>query len=300
MKKRVEFEAYFLGIIFLLSGFIKSTDTTLFMQTIAMYGIGYIEYAAPVIVIAEIYMGLSFLTQKNKFFTSIISLSFLLFVSVIFLYGLIFKDITDCGCFGKLQLFNNAPWFTIIRNIVLVLLCIDIIYNCRKSGIKAEWPSLETIITICIIATGAFTCGHSTKFKKIASGSRGFEPKYIKETKLNDYITTSPDSTYLVFAFSYTCPHCVNSIGNLSQYERTGVVDKVISLTARNEKAQAVFNDFFEPDFEIIEFSKDSMLKLTRELPVSYYIRNDSIIDVFKGELPSAFLFKTLYLQNKE
>ena len=293
MKKRILFETYFLGFIFLLSGFIKSTDTTLFIQTISMYGIKYIEYAAPVIIIIEIYIGLAFLLQKNKYQITIFGLFFILFVSVIFIYGLIFKDITECGCFGKLKVFDNTPWLTIIRNIILTILCIDIIYYYKRNCIKGASLNIVQLTTICIVAIGAFSCGYSTRFTK--KEQTPFQPQHVNESKLKEYITVSSDSTYLVFAFSYTCPHCINSIGNLSQYEPNGIVDKVIPLAIKNNEAKNRFDSFFGDEYDIIHISKDSMLNLTKELPVAYYIKNDSIKDILKGELPSGLLFKMLY-----
>ena len=293
MQKRVFIESIVLGFVFLLSGIIKSTDSTRFIQIIETYDIKYIEYFAPAIIIIEIYLGLCLITEKNRYQASILGLTFLFFISTVYIYGWIFKDVTACGCFGKLGFFEDRPWLTILRNIALSLMCADIIIYHKKYNIKDNLITSIELIKIIIIALGAFFCGYTTKFSN--NKFVPFEAHHIRDSKIREYVTTSPDSSYLVFAFSYTCPHCINSIGNLSQYEKSGVVDRVIPLAIEDEKAETAFNNFFNLEFKIKHFSKERMLELTKAFPIAYYIKKDTVVDAIKGELPSAYLFKAIY-----
>jgi len=103
--------------------------------------------------------------------------------------------------------------------------------------------------------------------------------------------TTSQDSTYLVFVFTYICPHCLNSIENLKQYEPAGIVDKVIGIALENSVAEKQFREVFKPEFQIKNYSSTILFHLTNTFPQTYYIKNDSIILVLSGELPCSYVF---------
>ncbi len=292
MNKRIEIESYILGLIFLISGFIKATNASLFISTIEAYNIGILTVFAPLVIIIEVYLGLLFILNKHKSHIAIIGGSFFFLVTSIFLYGWLFNGVTDCGCFGKLSILDNSPWFTLLRNIILISMCFDIYFNnkiIKTTSIKAL--NVKNITITCSLVLCAFMSGYTSKALKIKS-QKQFEPIPISNSELPNLISTSPDSTYLIFAFSYKCPHCINSISNLNHYEKSGIVNKVIALAVENKQLQNEFNDFFNPTFKIKHIEKQKLHKLTKAFPVAYFIRNDSIIDIVSGELPSAFLFK--------
>jgi len=116
-----------------------------------------------------------------------------------------------------------------------------------------------------------------------------FQFQNIKNTELSKYIKTSPDRTYLIFCFSYTCPHCWNSIENLRSYIRTKAVDSVVVLSVGEQKDRLVFEQNFKPDFTIKELSAGAMDKLTMAYPTTFYVANDTVKIVIQSELPSAF-----------
>lgn len=145
---------------------------------------------------------------------------------------------------------------------------------------------IAMIIGGCVIA---FFSGYSSRNLYYDKTNEGSKPIAVSESPLNDLIVTHPDSTYLVFAFSYSCPHCLNSIANINEYEKLKVVDKVIGIT-RKKINHDDFNQWFNPKFTIIEIATEKKM-IAKELPTSYYIRNDSIIQIYQGEMPCAFLF---------
>ena len=106
---------------------------------------------------------------------------------------------------------------------------------------------------------------------------------------LSDYINVSADSTYLIYAFSYDCPHCINSFGNLSQYNNPRYVDKVIGICKENLEAKKKFIDFFNPSFEIKEIPEQEFYNITEKYPTSFFVKRDSIIKIVEGEIPSAY-----------
>ena len=98
----------------------------------------------------------------------------------------------------------------------------------------------------------------------------------------------------LVFVYYYTCPHCLNSIVNLNQYEGNGVVDKVLALTSvADTNSKKIFLEDFCPTFEIREFPKEDIRKITNQFPVSYYVKDGNIVQSFVGEVTCWAVFKS-------
>ena len=294
MKKRLELYSFIAGAVFLISGFAKAIDTSLFTQTIAEYGFSNLWFMAPIIIIAELYLGLALILNLNQRLMAAISTLFVAALTCVFLYGWLAQDVTDCGCFGPMTFLSSSPWISLLRNAILLYLCIDVWVNTPREPINNNLLINSTLILV--LCLGAFMSGYSSE-KSSDSGTASSlidsnKPAVaLSDSKLNEFITTSPDSTYLVFAFSYQCPHCFNSMENLKQYDEKGAVDKVIGLTMRSKSGSKFFNKYFNPQFTIQEYRPDSIFNLTHKFPQIYYVRNDSVIAQYSGSLPTAVIF---------
>lgn len=291
MSRKVEIFSLVSGIIFLVSSIAKSLDATMFSNTINSYDFGDLWFMAPIIILVELYMGLSLIFQQKLRLISLFSLLFLLGLTCLYIYGWLVKDITDCGCFGKLSILNTSPILTLVRNAILLFLCFETWRLSSKERINKKW--LIGIVVIVSMSLCAFMSGYTLKGKKKSNKPKQ-EAVSIYDTQLPLFVSTSPDSTYWVFAFSYTCPHCMNSIENLKQYERVGVADRVIALAVENEQERESFKSKFLPNFEIKEFPIEEISKLTNTFPKSFFIENDSVKGSFSGELLSAHLLLDL------
>lgn len=289
MKKRIGFFSFIIGAVFLISGFAKSLDAALFSEIIAQFGYGQIWFMSPVIILIELCLGLLFILQYKLRQTALSGMMFLIVVTSVFLYGWLARGMTDCGCFGKLHALNMSPWVTLIRNVVMFGLMMDIWRNSSQEALQKGTLAVATFLLVMSI--GSFMSGYTSE-RIIKSHLIEYENEALDKTRLKDFVETTPDSTYLVFVFSYTCPHCLNSIENLKQYEDAGIVGKVIGLAIENEEAEERFTDFFKPRFPIKNYPAEQIFRLTKEFPLSYYVRNDSIVATVQGELPTAYLFK--------
>lgn len=286
MKKRIGLYSLIAGLLFLISSFAKAININGFSNIINQYGFEYIHYLAPLIVLAEALIGLSLIFQIYLKRTALIAVLLLLLFTVVYAYGLMFKGITDCGCFGRLTLLNTSPAVTFLRNALLLYLLIAVWRKGNNTINFNKWIVSIMLIVICLVT---FMSGNTFRY----SGNlfRKYKIKAVKDTVLKDFITTSKDSTYLVFAFSYTCPHCMNSIENLKQYESSGTVDKIIGIALDNPDAEKQFVKIFKPEFSIKNYPADTFRSLTNTYPKSFYIKNDSIIAILPGELPCSYVF---------
>lgn len=296
-EKKIDIYSIIVGLIFIISGISKSIDATTFSQTINSYGFGNLSFLSPIIIITEIYLGLSLFLKVQLKKISFISFTFLICLTLTFIYGWVFKDITDCGCFGKINFLNSSPAFTIIRNIILIYLCIDLWLSSDNETINEKW--ITNVIFILTISIVSFMSGYTLKNGIMSTKKKSKNKISVKESNLSDFMTLSPDSTYMVFAFSYTCPHCLNSIENLKQYEASGIVDKVIGIAVENDDKKESFEKLYKPNFTINEISKIDINKITSSLPKAFYIHNDSVVFTLSGELPSAYVLKDALKKKK-
>jgi len=288
--KKIEFCSLISGLVFLVSGTAKAIDISTFSNVIALYGFENLQFISPLIILVEVSLGLLLIFQVWQKWSAFFGVILVAGFTIIYAYGFVFKGIEDCGCFGEITMLNTSPVITFLRNVILLFLLLVV---WRKGGNKNylnKWIILTTLIFMCLIAfMSGYTyqkVGKKTEFKRYVAQS-------IKNTVLKNFITISKDSTYLIFVFSYTCPHCLNSIANLKEYEQSGVVDKVIGLALGDSIIEKEFTEIFKPNFTIKNYSKE-LLHLTNSFPKAYYVKNDSIIIELSGELPCSFVFKKL------
>ena len=109
--------------------------------------------------------------------------------------------------------------------------------------------------------------------------------------QLKDIYPFQSDSSYVVYLFSFTCPHCQNSFANVQQFQQFNVVDKVIGISIQNEEAMERFYRIYNPEIEIFTISKMDMHRITNQLPVGIFIKKNSIVKTETGRITSPGLF---------
>lgn len=123
------FSRYFVGILFIVSGFVKANDVLGFSYKLEEYFspnvlsidflIPYALLLACVICIFEIILGLMLLTGSFPKFTSWSSLLMILFFTFLTFYSAYYNKVTDCGCFG--DAIKLTPWGSFIKDLILIV-----------------------------------------------------------------------------------------------------------------------------------------------------------------------------------
>ncbi len=270
-----------IGTIFLLSGFSKAIDASAFADLIGRYGAEWLDFASPFIILGEILLGMLFVFQIKIKAAQMIGFVAIICFTIIYSIGLLFFDIHDCGCFGQISSLNTNPLLSYVRNVViLAMIVIAYIYTDKQNELSTSMVCYMSVI----LWVSSFMCGFSFGTAKVlqitAQSSEDDEPRtvMVSETLLPEYVSLSPDSTYMVFAFSYTCPFCLNSIGNVEQYQSMGYVDRVIGLAKDEPDKEGVFRDLFKPQFSIYNVDAAKLSKLSPSLPTAFIIRHDTIV----------------------
>ena len=298
-KRTLHIYSIIVGLFLLISGVGKVIDTAAFSNLIHQYGFGYFMVLSPVIVIAEILLGLVLILLINPKRTALIAFILLVMFTLSFAYAHFKHGVNDCGCMGTLQHSDLPPVFSFIRNFILILISFVIWMKYPKVEIEtAQWKKYLILIVICpSIFISGFTFKMPSIFQNNTTNHK-FQNQNIKNTGLSKYIKASLNSKYLFFCFSYTCPHCWNSIENLRQYKNSHLVDSVVTFGSGTESEKLFFVQNFHPDFCIKDLSPKAMHELTTLFPTAFYVEHDTIKVVIQSVLPSPITFKKLYMEN--
>lgn len=275
------------GLVFLLSGLLKAIDTATFANLMSQYGASWFGFGAPFIIFIEIFLGILLVFGFYPKLITLFSIVFICAVSLVYLYGVLTKGVTNCGCFGPFTWLNSKPWLTFTRNGILLAFLLTSLFT-KSDNSSLSVPAVVFMAFIAIIVM--FMCGFSFRGAECLNKQQTFQPIALSDSPLANHIECHPDSTYLVFAFSYGCPYCQNSIGNVKQYTEMHVVDRVIGLALEDSIAQARFERLFDVNFDIKQISQIDMVRLSTILPVTYMIRHDTIISQYTGMVISPAL----------
>jgi len=286
------------GVVFLVSGIGKTIDSKQFANLISDYGFSWFISAAPLIIIAEVFLGLCLILNFHRKLLSYATLSALIIFSVVYIYASTVKGISDCGCFGSIKILNLPPIAAYIRNFVLIgLLVFSIIYLPKetKNIFSLSWQQCIFLIVllISVFFTGYTFYGH----KKGKTPKHPLIDKAIKETPLPEYYNFSNDSTYIICVFSYHCSNCWNYMENLNRYKECSEINRVIAFSA-GEDENNEFKQFFNPNFEIKSINEKEMSKFIKISPTVLYIQKDTIRHVIQGIVPSIYRFEKDYLND--
>lgn len=130
MKYIVQLSRVFVGILFIISGFIKLNDPLGFSYKLQEYfstdvlNIPFLEpYALGIsvlVVVLEVVLGVFLLIGYKKKFTIWMLLGMIVFFTFLTFYSAYFDKVKDCGCFG--DALKLTPWESFTKDVVLLVL----------------------------------------------------------------------------------------------------------------------------------------------------------------------------------
>ena len=280
-----------LGLMFLFSAFAKAWDAEAFADMLLLYGPQWFSIGAPIIIMAEAVLGMALVLRVKPRWSAICADCFLIIVSAIFAYGVLVKGIQDCGCFGVFsKMFTGKPWVTFVRNALFIAISVPAILDSNRE-VRHLYPKI--CLTILVVAIACFICGlsmrKSYKLPKISQVKTTNHSKVME--KLNEIYSFNSDSTYVVYLFSFTCPHCQNSFANVQQFQQFNVVDNVVGIAVEDQEAQERFYRIYKPEIDIITIPREQMERITNQLPIVMSIKDNSILKIEGGFITSPGLF---------
>ena len=292
MKKLSYISSTLLGLIFIISAFAKAWDAEAFADMLLQYGPQWFSIGAPIIILIESVLGMALLLRMLPRWSAICADCFLIVVSLIFAYGVLAKGIEDCGCFGIFpNIFTSKPWMTFVRNVLFIGISVPVILD---SSPKKQGSWIKVIAMIFMVGLSCFVCGlsmnKSYRLPKLSSAKLTNNRNTMMD-KLTDVYHFESESSYVVYLFSFTCPHCQNSFANVQQFQQFNVVDKVIGISIQNPEAMERFYRIYHPEIEIITITKEEMHQITNKLPTVLLIKGNAIVKTEIGRVTSPGIF---------
>ncbi len=137
MKIFVGIARIFVGILFIISGFVKLNDPIGFSFKLQEYfsaGVLGIEFLIPfalviaiILVIFELVLGIMLIIGYLPKFTLWSLLLMILFFTFLTFYSAYFDKVKDCGCFGDAM--PLTPWQSFYKDLVLLFLILVLFFN---------------------------------------------------------------------------------------------------------------------------------------------------------------------------
>jgi uncharacterized membrane protein YphA (DoxX/SURF4 family) len=137
MKYLVHLSRIFVGILFIISGFIKLNDPLGFAYKLQEYfgsdvlNIPFLEpYAlgiSIIVVIFEVVLGVFLLIGYKPKFTVWSLLIMIVFFTFLTFYSAYFDKVKDCGCFG--DALKLTPWESFTKDIILLVLILILFFG---------------------------------------------------------------------------------------------------------------------------------------------------------------------------
>src|SRR5205085_579177 len=128
MKLLANIARFLVGVLFIISGFIKANDPLGFSYKLDEYFVvfhmewmSHISLALAILICAaEIGLGVATLMGARMNFTSWSLLLMIVFFTFLTFYSWYFNKVTDCGCFG--DALHLTPFQSFMKDIVLLVL----------------------------------------------------------------------------------------------------------------------------------------------------------------------------------
>lgn len=281
-----------IAVTFIFSAYSKLIDLSAFTETINNYGFKQFGFLAPVIAIFELLLGLQLLLFINVRTVLLVTFFTLIFFTGIFSYGYLINDIESCGCFGGvLSNFLDTPLVLYIKNAFLIILSF-IAYKNYKINDKSNF-TLKIVIISIITGYALFIAGYTYKptMKINSPNVEKFLNKSTKNVGLDNFYKFSNDSTYIAIIFSYTCPHCLNTVANVNLFKEHGYVDNIIYLPVGGGQAKKDFDKNYNIIGPRINGASAGISRISGTYPTILFIKNNSVIFVSEGFLSAPLVF---------
>lgn len=220
MKYLVAISRIFVGVLFIISGFIKLNDPVGFSFKLEEYfssavlNLPFFEpYALGIsifVVIFEVILGVFLLIGYKPKFTVWSLFAMIVFFTFLTFYSAYFNKVTDCGCFG--DAIKLTPWESFTKDVVLLVFILILL-----KGIKFIKPILKPLGLTVVSLLSFIACLSFAYYVLMHLPAIDFRPYKVGANIIDNIIV--PDDAPKA-EIEYTWTFMVN--GNEQQYITSG------------------------------------------------------------------------------
>lgn len=264
-----------LSVIYLLSAIGKTLGFLAFKEKILEYAPN-ITFLAYFILAVEYFLAISFAIWAFKKIAPKISIVFLLILSLIYSYGYFQLGIKECDCFGNLDLLNSSKIeIVLLKNTFLLLLSFLLIKKYKETISRRNYKILASVVIILLSTFQVFKLNASNA-KDFVYNNIG---KSIYDTELT--LTNEMVNSKYWFLFSPNCVHCKKAIPLVNKMIQEN--KKVIGISILEKKNDLnILKNKTSVDFPVHLVTRKELKRITKNVPVLFSIKNDTIIKIQK------------------
>lgn len=284
-----KFIRYILAIIFLSSGILKLINNAHFIELLQnnyKFSLYFSTIISLIINPLEVLIGLFFLSNKFNKKIGWFVISFILILTLFYVYSYFMYNNVDCGCFGEILKIN--PITSIIKNIFILVCCYYLLYDYNEKNITNKY---NIYIFIIVLIAGIIN-GYTSK-KSIIQESQSLKISKGNDTQNSILSKVINPSIYNkkvgIFIYSPTCKHCWNVTLNIKDLIYKKKIDTLIGITLQNYiNDTSAYNQYFMPNFKTICISQNDMFSITNFFPLLIIIKDNLIQEIYKkDEIPN-------------
>lgn len=164
MKYIVTLSRIIVGLLFIISGFIKLNDPVGFSFKLEEYfspGVLDLEFLMPyalaisiLVVIAEVLLGVMLLVGFRIKVTLWSLLAMIVFFTFLTFYSAYFNKVTDCGCFG--DAIKLTPWESFTKDVILLVLIVILLLGINSIKSPLGEGGKRLIVGVSLLASAIF------------------------------------------------------------------------------------------------------------------------------------------------
>ena len=164
MKYIVTLCRIIVGLLFIISGFIKLNDPVGFSFKLEEYfspGVLDLDFLMPyalgisiIVVVLEVLLGVMLLIGFRIKFTLWSLLLMIIFFTFLTFYSAYFNKVTDCGCFG--DAIKLTPWESFTKDVILLVLIILLFFGAKYMGSPFGDGSKRFIVGLSLLVSAIF------------------------------------------------------------------------------------------------------------------------------------------------
>ncbi|RXJ45564.1 BT_3928 family protein [Gelidibacter gilvus] len=206
MKFIVAISRIFVGILFIISGFVKLNDPLGFSYKLQEYfgtdvlNLPFLEpYAlgiAVMVVVFEVVLGIFLLIGYKPKFTVWSLLLMIIFFTFLTFYSAYFDKVKDCGCFGDAM--PLTPWQSFTKDIVLLVFILILFLGVKH--IKPIFSKLGTTVIALVGFLASLSFGYYVLMHLPAIDFRA----YKIGDNLQENMTLGPDAKKAIIDYVWT------------------------------------------------------------------------------------------------
>ncbi len=253
MRILVGITRIFVGIFFIISGFIKLSDPLGFSYKLQEYfseGVLNLEFLQPyalllsvIVVITEVLLGVMLIIGYKTKLTLYSLLAMIVFFTFLTFYSAYFNKVTDCGCFGDAMPLD--PWQSFGKDVVLLILIL-ILFAGKKYITPFFSKFANIVITFLVLILGMWYSYHVLMHLPCIDFRA-----YKKGVNINEGMSVPEDVPQAVFEYRW-------------KFEENGK-EKIIPTTGNYPKTSGKFVDVetimieegYEPPIHDFAIEKD-------------------------------------------